>query len=526
MAELLSVKALRKRFSPQRYALDLGGLELQAGEIMYLLGHNGSGKSTFTKMLSGYHVPEAGGAIRTSVENFTTDGHHAIESQVINVVHQELGFIPEESVFDNIVVGHSAGGGGRRRRERTRFSLSTELASWGVDVDPVRSVVGDLAQAEQAGVAICRALLGPEDQSGLVLVLDEVTARLDSKSTALLLDRVHAFVEKGNAAIVISHRLNEVFTWGHTLAVLRDGYLVERGPIGGFQPSQVAAAIAGTTTLMQGGGSSAWNVCQNEVTRDSGDRTDGQPPDQRAVHRWFEIVGLRGGQLTNFNHIAGQGQVIGVTGLAGSGWEDVPLAIYGSAKHRSGFLRLDGDLIDVSRLSPPAARDAGIGLIPPDRTRLGLVGDLSIGENLTLLHTRQWSRLPIRRGRQEWAWARGVMRANGIEPTDPGLELNSLSGGNQQKVLVSRMLGADDDPAVRLALICSPGVGVDIGARTIIFEAIRRSSRRMLATIVASDDPDDLVSLCDEVVIFKAGEACTVLSGGDMTADKIIEACY
>lgn len=497
---MLVARRISKSFGGTRALVD-AKLDVLAGEVHGLLGENGSGKSTLIKILAGAHAPDSGGELEVAGRPVRLPLRPGEPRRLgLSFVHQELGLIPTLSVLENLRLGELAVGGGLRiswKSERRR--AHDTFARYELGLDPSR-LVADLEPVERAMLAIVRAV---EEMraDGVLLVLDEPTAFLPRTESKQLLALVRRLTDSGDSVLFVSHDLEEAKQVSDRITVLRDG-------------------------------SSLATVSAREVeTRDLVELVVGRTlePTRRAAHREPSVGAVRisigelsGEIVRDLSLDLDRGAVVGLTGLAGTGFEEVLPLLYGERPAASGRLALAGVVHDVTKLTPDRALPLGIALVPADRHRHGGVGSLSVADNVTLpvigryaIHGR------IRRARLVEDAAAMLTRFD-VRPRNPRLLYRTLSGGNQQKALVAKCLSTRP----RLLLLDEPTRGVDVGARAQIFTLIREAARAGASVLCASTDHEQLSEICDRVLVFSRGRVVACLLGEDLHPGRIAEACY
>jgi ribose transport system ATP-binding protein len=495
----LDVRSLSKSFGPNRALSDVS-LRIGVGEIHGLVGPNGSGKSTLVKILSGYHRPDGSGQMLVdgTPVSFPLQPRD-IRRHGIAVVHQTLGLIDDMTVAENIRVGRYADRGSLRR---IRFAAQAEAARETLDrlgaaIDP-RSLAGSLPPASRALVAIARAMQHEKDGGGLI-IFDESTRSLPRDVLDSFYATLNRLARQGTSVLLVSHRLDEVLAVCDRVTVLRDGRLAAAGqPTAGLSEAELAQLLTGK--MLDGIGQA-------------------QPYQQRPAT--VQVEGLTAAELHDVSFGVASGEIVGVTGLPGSGFDQLPYLLAGAQRADSGALVLDGRRIDLRRGSVRDAIAAGICLVPERRDRDGLALDRTVTENITLPRIRRSSaRYLIRQGwqRRESATAIGMLD---IRPPDPAAVVGSLSGGNRQKVALAKWLL--DRP--RLLVLHEPMQGVDVGARRDLVHALRQAAASGCSVIVATGEPDDLAVLCDRVLILAAGRIGAELHR-PVTSDDIIAHTY
>ncbi len=492
-SELLRVSNVSKTF-PGCLALDDVDFDVQAGEIHALIGHNGSGKSTLTKILAGFHHPDPGAACSfksESVKFAALRGRH----DHLSFVHQDLGLVAEMSAVENLALssGFIRSRWGRVRwREQERLT-ERRLAPFGVDFD-LRAPVGKLAPLDRTIIAVAAALQGWSSAGG-VLVLDEPTAVLPAHEVHLLHEILRNVRADGAGVVYISHRLDEVLELSDRVSVLRDGRKVITTEIAGLTKADLVHQMLGAGL------------------------EDAIAPDERAVNDepLLTVRGLSGADASNVDFTLHRGEVLGFAGLPGSGHDEVTRLLT-DRRHEAtgGTLHLnDAAPCDIARY-----RGTKIALVPPDRASEGVIAPMSIAENLTL---STLGPLTTALGVSRKLEARFVDSAVGefeIQTSDPTLPVATLSGGNQQKVLIGRVLVTNPDVLV----LCEPTAGVDVGARAAIRRFVLDKATAGLGAIVVSAELDDLVALCSRVLVFKSGSIVTELVGSEITEHNMVRA--
>jgi ribose transport system ATP-binding protein len=495
----LRADRVSKRFG-RTLALDGAGLTLFAGEVHGLLGENGSGKSTLAKVLSGIHAPEPGAELELDGSRVSLPLSPARARALgLGVVHQELGLADDLCVADNLLLPELAASrswwlspAAHRRRARQL------LARLDVAIDP-STRVGSLTTVERAQVAIARAVgeVSPEGERG-VLVLDEPTAYLPEAEAMRLFELLRSLADHGASVLLVSHDLDDVLRVTDRVTVLRDGRTVAEARTGGLDRDQLLELVVGQGLERP--------ASPGRVTATAGVAA--------------AIADLSGGALSRLTVHVEAGEIVGVTGAAGSGFEDVPELLFGAAPARSGRLWVGGRDVDVPSLRPDRAVALGIGLVPGDQ-RDGGVGTLSLTENVTLPALGRYGRVLLHRRRMRAETSRLLARFD-VRPAHPELPLGVLSSGNQQKALLAKWIALEPS----LLLLEEPTRGVDVGARHRIIALVRDAAAGGACVLCASADHEQLASLCDRVLVFAGGEPACELSGPDVTEERIATECH
>ena len=487
-------------------ALDDVALTILPGEVHGLLGQNGSGKSTLIKVLAGFHAPAPGAQLALYGRPVRLPLHpNDFRRLGLAFVHQHLGLLTSLSVIENMRIGELAA----RQRwfiswPRERRQVERLFARFHLDID-VAGRVGDLPQVERALLAIVRAfedLRAHRSTHGGhgILVLDEPTPFLPRPGVEQLFRLVREIVREGASVLFVSHDVDEVIEITDRATVLRDG------KVAGTLTSRDATADD-FVTLIVGRRITPFRAPPREQT-------------QRAAG--VTVTALSGGSVDHLSITAQPGEIIGLTGLIGAGFDEVPYLLFGATPAVAGQLTIGATGHDIAAMTPVAARAAGIALLPADRPHASGVGRLPVGHNVTLpvvgaFMRGLWLDLPGLNQR-----ARALGRAHDVRPNDPPLPLDALSGGNQQKALLAKWL----QTAPRLLLLDEPTQGVDVGARQQVYQALHAAATAGTTILCASTDAEQLAALCSRVLIFAHGQVVRELVGADVTKDRISAHCY
>jgi ribose transport system ATP-binding protein len=483
-------------------ALHKVSLAVEPGEIHGLVGENGSGKSTLVKILSGYHNPDRGGSVAIDgVPIEVPVRPAAMRKRGVSVVHQDFGLIDSFTVMENLRVGLFGVGRFSRaiRWPRERELARAALAALGADIAPdVR--VAELSTAERAEVAIARALQYHERGRGLVM-FDESTRALPLKARQHFHSLLRDFVAHGGSVLLVSHQLEEVLDHTHRVTVLRDGRVVA----GGLRTDEL----------------SEHQLIRLMLGRELKSNSRRPRAIKSGVPRAAEIWGLRGDLVKDAAVSVGIGEIVGVTGLLGSGFEELPYLIAGARTAAAGMARVAGKEFDLKRSAVRELLEAGLALVPERREKEGLAFSESVLDNVTLPRMRARGGIgPLRRSWQQDEAAR-VVRELDVRPADVRITVGALSGGNQQKVLLGKWLCGEP----KLLLLHEPTQGVDVGARLELERAIRGAAANGTGVILAGMDASELACLCDRVLIMREGRIVSELDGV-LSPERIINAVY
>jgi len=463
---LLEMQGITKRFGTFE-ALKGVDFDLRAGEVHALVGENGAGKSTLMKILAGVQ-PATAGTMSVAGERVSFGSVADAQAHGVAMVYQELALATDLSVAENLFLGNLSPWVSHAKLAERAGPLLEQVE---LDVPPLTRL-GNLAVGEQQLVEIARAL-GHERR---VLVFDEPTAALSSLETERLFKLIRKLEEQGVGVVYISHRLEEVFELADRVTVLRDGRKVTTAEVAEVTPDDVVRAMVG-----------------RDVKRFSREPTT--RPDEPPIEFEFQDEGLLPGSIS-----LRPGEIVGLAGVIGSGRSKVLATLFGA----SGQARLGGARVG----SPHHAIDLGMFLVPEDRKLSGLVLELSVRENLAMaiLPRLLAAGLFVRAGAERREALKWVESLN-LRPPDPEKRVRELSGGNQQKVVVGKALATEP----RVLLLDEPTRGVDVGARSEIYGVIDDLAREGMALLIASSDTDELVGLCDRVLVFRGGRVAVTL---------------
>lgn len=496
----LELRSLSKSFGSVKALRDVD-LTVRRGEIHGLVGQNGSGKSTLVKVLAGMYTPDRGARILVEGRELSSPTRlRDLRAAGIAIVHQDLGLVPGKSVAENIAVGSFQTRGwvrliDWRREERIASEILERLEAR--SIRPT-AMVGELGPADRSIVAIARALRNQRDGRG-VIVLDEATRALPKDALEDFYRTLRGVVASGGSALMISHNLEEVMLLTDRVTALRDGAVVD---------GSVDTAATSEREI-------ARRMLGHDVERRHHTR-----PAVSCDPTPVRISGASGAVVRELDLEIGPGEVLGVTGVAGSGWDELPYLITGARRCSAGTITVDGRQLDLRRTSSKHCIDAGIAFLPEHRIEDGLALTLSVSENITLPRVTA-------RGRPWWTgigWQRGetaqVIEQMGVRPPDGTKPVGQLSGGNQQKVMLGKWLAGRP----RLLVLHEPTQAVDVAAREDILHGISKTAEDGVAVILASIQPADLAAVCDRVLVFGAGRIAAELRAPD--EDAILEAVY
>ena len=477
-----------KSFGPIR-ALDGVHLDLYAGEVHCVAGENGAGKSTLIKILTGAHSRDRGGYLVDGEELGNPTPAQA-RAAGIGVVYQELSLLPDLSVAENLLMGRLPSRGGVTRPAELRRQARAMLE--GVDLDELDpdTPVASLSLAVRQLVEIAKVL----GQNPRVIIFDEPTTALSETETAALLGRIKRLRDDGHAIMYVTHHLEEMFEIGDRVTVLRDGKFVTSAPMREFDHDSLIAAMVGRKI---------------EALYPASSRAIGEP---RLVVR-----GLRpAGSAASIDLTVRSGEILGIAGLLGSGRTELLRAIFGADPVDAGTVEIDG--VPVPPASPRRAVQAGLGLLTEDRKQLGLLLELTIRENASIAQLSQISKfftVDKRAERRTVDRYLGGLRLRAGSWEQP---VSSLSGGNQQKVLLARWLATK----AKVLLFDEPTKGVDVGAKSEIYTVIGDLAAEGLAVVVVSSYLPEVLGLADRILVMREGAPAGEVPAAGTTEEDIL----
>lgn len=476
-------------------ALDGVQLEVRAGEVHCLLGQNGAGKSTLIKVLAGVHRPDAG-EVEWLGRPVSFSSPQAAMKAGIATIYQELDLIDGLSVAENMFLGHEANTAGFVRRATMRRGARDVLARLGHPEIPVTRELGKLPAAAKQIVSMGRAL----SRQARLLIMDEPSAVLAHDEVANLFRVVRGLTAEGIAVVYISHRLDEIREIGDRVTVLKDG-------------RTTAANLDARTT-----------PTRDLVTRMTGRSIEYVFPPRPSKPRTktgdalLVVEGLAAaGAFTDVSLTVHSGEIVGITGLVGSGRSEVLETIYGARRPTAGRVYLDGRPLRPGSVG--RAVRAGVGMAPEERKSQALLLGEPIYRNVTLAGFARFARGGFTDARRERAAARTVAESLDLRPADVRRPVRTLSGGNQQKVVVGRwLLGG-----TRLLLLDEPTRGVDVGARAELYQVIRRLADEGVGVLLVSSEVPEALGLADRVLVMREGRVVHEAPAADLDEGTVLD---
>jgi ABC-type sugar transport system ATPase subunit len=470
------------------------GLDVAGGRVHALLGENGAGKSTLMKILAGLIAPDSGEIMLEGKQVRFHGARDAIQSGIA-MIHQELAYVPDMTVSENMFLGNelrSRGLGIARSKEMDELTRGT-LARLGIDID-VSERMKNLRISERQIIEIAKAT----SRNAKVLIMDEPTSALTDNEVGQINKIITDLCSKGTAIIYISHKMEEIFKIADNYSVLRDGSMVSNGRIADVDEKSLIAMMVG---------------------RELGCalRTRVEPRSELALEvRNFS----KSGSFDNINFSVNYGEIVGFAGLMGSGRTEVVNCVFGLDSADGGEILVDGKPVHIR--NPKDAMRHGIGLVSEDRKTLGLVLGLSVRENISLPNLGRCSRYGIVNGREEKSLVSRYVSSLRIKVHADSQSVMSLSGGNQQKVVLGKVLLHDP----KVLILDEPTRGIDVGAKAEIHELIFQLAKEGNAVIIVSSELPEVMKLSTRILVMRNGRITGEVLGEGATEERIMSYAF
>jgi monosaccharide-transporting ATPase len=495
-APVLEARNVTKEF-PGVKALSEVSVTVRAGEVHALVGENGAGKSTLIKVLTGVYQLDSG-ELRHRGEPVTFADPRAAQEAGISTIYQELDLVPMQSAARNLYLG---------REPRTRFGLVdfakmrrdalALLRDYQIHAD-VDAPLNTLGLGTQQMVSVARAVA----LNANVVIMDEPTSSLESREVETLFRIIERLKADGVAILYVSHRLDELYRICDTVTVLRDGVGVHTGPLTDLPRVDLVATMLGRQL--------------ETLARPARSAEGGQVFEGEAV---LELRGVsRRNRLHDISLSVRRGEVVGLGGLLGAGRSETAMAVLGAQEIDSGSVFINGSAIKKN--SPSAAIEAGVALLPEDRKLEGILPNLSIRDNIAIAALPRLSRAGLVSEKLVDEIVEQFMKRLHIRSTGPGQKVGTLSGGNQQKVMLARWLCLDP----KVLILDEPTRGIDVGAKFEVRSTIDELAREGLAVLLISSETEELVDESDRIVVLKEGRIIAVLEGDEISEHDLVEA--
>jgi len=490
---LLEVKQLSKSFIATQ-ALSNVDFKLYPGEVHAVLGENGAGKSTLIKLITGVHRKDSGTIL---LEGKEIEPHSPRDAQDLGIsaVYQEINLVPTMSVAENIFLGRQPMRMGFVNMGEANRKASELLKTFHIDIDVTRNL-SSYSTAIQQIIAIARGI----DLSAKVLILDEPTSSLDQNEVETLFSVIRSLKERGVGILIITHFLDQVYEISDRITVLRNGKLIGEHLTSELPRVQLISEMLG-----------------KELVETKSEKK--QPADERIESTPFlKVDGFaRKGMMQPFDLEIREGEIVGLAGLLGSGRTETAKLIFGIEKNEEGKAFVKGTEVNFN--NPRQAIQHGFGMLPEDRKIDGIVGDLTVRENIVLaLQARMGWFNHISRQKQEQL-AQEMIDALHIVTSDTEKPVKELSGGNQQKVILARWLVSNPD----FLILDEPTRGIDVGAHAEIIQIIKRLASEGKAMLIISSELAEIVDYSDRVVVLRDRQKVAELTGEDVNQNEIMQ---
>ena len=485
---ILSLRNIHKSYGPIEvlHGIDL---DVHAGEVVALLGENGAGKSTVSNIISGTVLPSSGEMTWQGAPYAPANPREAIDAGV-GMIHQELLLLPHLSIAENIFVGRYPMRAGRVHRREMERRAHQGLERLGLDISPRRLVQG-LSTANQQLIEIAKALT----LNAQLLILDEPTAALGGEETKLLFKQIERLKAEGVGIIYISHRLEEIKQIADRIVVLRDGAKVQEFDTADLPVRTIVEAMVGRSMEQMF-------------------PPLAQPTEEVAL----EVSGLSSpaGHFRDVNFAVKRGEIFGIAGLVGAGRTELVRAIAGADPISGGTITLNGQ--DITPGSPAEAIGNGIVLVPEDRKLQGVVVDHAIRENIAYSNFENVGKAGWISARRVRSFANDAIQRFGVKGAGRQ-KASELSGGNQQKVVIAKWLARNP----RVVLLDEPTRGIDVGARSSIYEIIHGLAAEGVAVIVVSSDLEEVLGVSNRILVMAAGRQTGILDHAEANDVSVME---
>ncbi|GAA4775639.1 sugar ABC transporter ATP-binding protein [Microbacterium gilvum] len=487
---VLELRDVEKAFGSV-IALRSGTISVDAGSIHALVGENGAGKSTLVKIVAGLYQRDAGVfRLRGDDVDFTSTAQS--KAAGVAVIYQEPTLFPDLSVTENIFMGRQPTTRfGRIDRRAMRHEVERLFTRLGVSIDPDRPAEG-LSIADQQVIEIAKAV----SLDASLLIMDEPTAALSGVEVDRLFAIARSLRDEGRGLIFISHRFDEVFALCDTVTVMRDGAYIATDRIADTSVDAIVRQMVG-----------------REVTElfPKLDAEKGAP--------LLEVTGLTSpGVFSDISLTVHAGEIVGLAGLVGAGRSEVARAVFGVDDYREGSVRMAGAAIPKN--SPAAAMRSGLALVPEDRRKQGLVVEAGVGENITLAIRRRLANYGLittgieNRAAREWA-SRLEVKSNALDTVAA-----TLSGGNQQKVVLAKWLATDP----RVLIIDEPTRGIDVGTKSEVHRLLSQLAQRGMGVLMISSELPEVLGMADRVLVMREGRITAEIERADATSENVMHA--
>ncbi|MGM0903509.1 MAG: sugar ABC transporter ATP-binding protein [Bacillota bacterium] len=488
---VLELRGIIKEF-PGVKALDNVHFKLKAGEIHALMGENGAGKSTFIKVITGVHAPNEGEMFLHGKKVQFTNPRDA-QAKGIAAIYQHVTNYPDLSVTENIFMGHEKVQKGTKRLlwKEMHAEAKAILQELGSSIDP-KTEMGSLSVAQQQIVEIAKAI----STKAKIIIMDEPTAALTARESEELYKITERLRDQGASIIFISHRFEDMYRLASQVTVLRDSKYIGSWGINEISNDKLIIAMVGREITQ------VFPTKKNQIGE-----------------KLLEVKGLgKMGYYADISFTLHKGEILGLTGLVGAGRTEVCQSLFGITPYDRGEVFLKGQKIQIK--NPKEAMNLGIGYLPEDRQLQGLVLDWGIGSNITLPALKQLSSKGWLNEKKEWSVAKKLAEKVNVKANSIFDLVSSLSGGNQQKVAVAKLLTADLD----IIILDEPTKGVDVGAKSAIYEIINDLAQQGYGIMMISSEMPEILGMSDKIIVMREGRMTKILDKEEASQEVILEA--
>ena len=486
---MIEMTGISKAFNGNNVLTDVE-FSIRKGEIHALMGENGAGKSTLMKILTGIYARDSG-EVKVKGELVDFKNPKEAERAGIAVIHQELNILPDLTVAENLFLGNEKtfGKSGILKTREMNRDAKKILAELGLTID-VKTVARELSVGKQQIIEIAKAM----SSNAEVIVMDEPTAALTDREIETLFQTIRALQATGVSFVYISHRMEEIFALCDRITILRDGHFVGVRDIKATSFDEIVQMMVG---------------------RELGERF----PERHAVIGDVKLAVNGLTRKDHFNDVSftlHKGEILGIAGLMGAGRTEVFQTLFGYKKLSAGEIMIDGKAVSIQ--SPIQAKKLGIGYVTEDRKSEGLITEFTVRENMSLTNFEQVSTKGIIQSNEELKLYDSMVQRLGVRTSGPEQAVKSLSGGNQQKVVIAKWLGIE--PAI--LLLDEPTRGVDVGAKKEIYSIINKLAERGVAILMISSELPEILGMTDRVLVMHEGKLTAELQKAEMTQERIM----
>lgn len=483
----IRMQNISKSFGTNNVLKDIS-LVIKSGEVHALMGENGAGKSTLMNILTGL-FPATNGKINIDGSNITFRNPQEAENFGISFIHQEMNSWPQMNVLDNLFLGREIKNSiGLLDVQEMKKRAKVAFKQLGISI-PLDSVMSSLSVGEQQMIEISKSLLS----NVKILIMDEPTASLTGRETDILFSVIDELKSHGVGIVYISHRLEEIFKITDLITVMRDGIVVDTTKTNETNSDELVKKMVG-----------------REIS-------DYYPEKKSEIgEKIFEVENLSGDKFQNVSFYVKSGEILGISGLMGAGRTEVMRAIFGMDHLTSGKIKINGKVVKIN--SPISAVEKGIGFLTEDRKTEGLILDFSISDNIILPSVPEFSPKGIFDNKRATDFVDILSKRLAIKATSNKMKASSLSGGNQQKVVLAKWIGIGP----KVLILDEPTRGVDVGAKREIYQLMNELSERGVPIVVVSSDLPEVLGISDRIVVMHEGKVAGEISKESATQEKIM----